>query len=88
MGLAGAAVIDCLEVHRTSRVPICFSCDHHPTLPLDRHVDRDPLQDTKPHISGESIQYCLLPVEGYSARGLNSSGGYPEGRGVVGVHKH
>ena len=74
MGLAGAAVIDCLEVHHMPRVPICFSRDHHPTLPLDRRVDRNPLQDTKPHISGESIQYCLLPMEGYSAGGVDSGG--------------
>ena len=74
VGLTGAAVIDCLEVHSALGVPICFSRDHHPTLPLDRRVDRDQLQDTKPHISGESIQYCLLPVEGYSAWGVDSSG--------------
>ena len=74
MGLTGAASIDSLEVNCAPWIPICFCCDRHPALPLDWGVHRSPLQHPKPDVSVEAVENCLLPVEGYNARGMHSSG--------------
>ena len=73
VGLARAAGIDSLEVNGAPRVTICLCSDHHPALPIHRSIHRNSFQHPKPHISVQTIQDRLLPVERYDTRGVHGS---------------